>query len=98
MLAVPYRMDPWLSHSIGRDDHLQLDPIGVQGGQIIGFGSGSTRRICPTIPCKIEHFPESGVIGARRIVQLELVSEPGIVVAEDLAEPVEYQTDRAGVQ
>ena len=35
---------------------------------------------------------------ARRIVQPELVTEPRIVAAEDLAQPVEGKPDRTGVQ
>ena len=49
-----------------------------------------------SIPCKIEHFPEPGVVLARRIVQPELVAEPWIFAAEDLAQPIEDQTDRTG--
>ena len=47
---------------------------------------------------KIEHLPKTGVVFARRIVQFELVAEPGIVAAENLSKPVEYETDRAGIQ
>ena len=47
---------------------------------------------------KIEHLPEAGVVLARRVVQLELVAEPRIVAAEDVAEPVEDETNRAGLQ
>src|SRR3954451_4264231 len=41
---------------------------------------------------KIEHLPKSGVVFARRIVQLKFVAEPRIVRAEDLTEPVEHET------
>ena len=37
------------------------------------FRNGSTKRICLSIPFKIEHLPEAGIVDARRIVQPELV-------------------------
>ena len=46
---------------------------------------------------KIEHFPEAGIVFTRRIVQLEFVAEPGIVGTKDVAEPIEYKPNWAGV-
>src|SRR5256885_8943090 len=57
--------------------------------------SASARTVCTF---KIEHLAEAGVVDARRVVQPEFVAEPRIVAAENVAQPVEYEADRAGVQ
>src|SRR5215813_5297166 len=61
------------------------------------ISSSSTKSI-PATYFEIEHSPAASVVSARRIIQFELVVEPRILVAENVTEPIEHETDRTSIQ
>lgn len=46
----------------------------------------------------VEEHSHTAVMGARRVLEAKLVAEPGIASAENIAEPVEREADRPGVE